>query len=473
MENLPKIVGDRLRLEDQSKQAEHPDANLLAAFAEQSLPSSEHGRVLGHLARCRECRSVVVLAQPELAEIIAGVDESVPLHAGEYVSRGKSFSAQVTLGNEMPELPAETLKSRSPRRLLSWQTLRWGALAACVILVAAVVTIPRFSQRPPATLSQQTEIVAIESRKPSPAPNEQTASGQERTVADLSAAEEKKSRKLQLEPGSRAVIAGKLAEPHGTRASLEEKGIAGRRELARRESAKAADEFAMNRPQASPAAAPPPAMLDKIAAARAGQKEAPPQSAAGSVPGTSSETAAIELQPSPAGMPESSKNLPATAKAKEVAPGKEDLKANVAQAPVFGGMLAQKKTSVEAETSLRANENHTELSPRWTVAADGSLQFSRDQGKTWNRAAVGEKDTKFRAVAVIGSQVWAGGSKGSLFHSVDRGSTWIRVKPSWDGFTLADDITSLDFSDARHGKVSTANHEVWTTADGGQTWTKQ
>jgi hypothetical protein len=472
MEDLPKIVLDRLRLEAQSQQTEHPDANLLAAFAEQSLPSNEHGRVLKHLALCRECRSVVVLARPELVEAFTDVDQSKPLPTVAYASGSEAFSAHGALGNEAPELPARRLESPSPRRWLSWHALRWGALAACVVLVAAVVTIPRFSHHAPATYARNADIAAMEPEKIAAVPTERKAPGQERAKADL-AADDQKSRELQLAPGSRTVIAGNLAEPRGTQAAFEEKETAGRHELSRRESAKAASEFAVNKSQAVPAAAPPPAMLDKVAVAQADKKQAPPRPAAGDIASAVPPTAAVEAQTSPAAMAESSRNLPATARAKTVPPGKDEPKANVAQAPVFGGMLAQQKTSVEADTSLRADENRTQLSPRWTVAADGSLQFSWDQGKTWNKAAVGEKDTKFRAVAAIGSQVWAGGSKGSLFHSGDGGSTWIRVKPSSDGFTLVDDITSLDFTDSGHGKVSTANHEVWTTADGGQTWTKQ
>jgi len=50
MESVPKIVRDRLQAVPPA--ANHPDADLLAAFAEQSLPSDERASVLEHLARC-------------------------------------------------------------------------------------------------------------------------------------------------------------------------------------------------------------------------------------------------------------------------------------------------------------------------------------------------------------------------------------------------------------------------------------
>jgi photosynthesis system II assembly factor YCF48-like protein/putative zinc finger protein len=52
----------RSRLESgQLKSADHPDANLLLAFAERNLSRREHAAVLEHLANCFECREVVAL----------------------------------------------------------------------------------------------------------------------------------------------------------------------------------------------------------------------------------------------------------------------------------------------------------------------------------------------------------------------------------------------------------------------------
>src|SRR5271155_2482910 len=46
----------------------HPDENLLSAFAEHALTSSERERVLGHLSTCARCRDVVFLAQQAFLE---------------------------------------------------------------------------------------------------------------------------------------------------------------------------------------------------------------------------------------------------------------------------------------------------------------------------------------------------------------------------------------------------------------------
>src|SRR6266850_8059071 len=115
MTNLPNIVRERLK----TAPAElHPDPNLLGAFAEQALSDRERTQVLDHLARCAECRDVVALATPptQPAAIVAGRDTVL-----------------------VPKAP-----------WLSWPTLRWGALAACVVIVGTAVLMQRNVKMPSA-----------------------------------------------------------------------------------------------------------------------------------------------------------------------------------------------------------------------------------------------------------------------------------------------------------------------------------
>ncbi len=63
MAELPKIVRSRLAKQSSANQA-HLDANLLAAFAEQTLLEHERAAVSGHLAQCRDCRELLALAVP-------------------------------------------------------------------------------------------------------------------------------------------------------------------------------------------------------------------------------------------------------------------------------------------------------------------------------------------------------------------------------------------------------------------------
>ena len=99
MQGLPKIVRERLKAG--VSLADHPDANVLAAFSEKSLPRLERDIVLEHLARCDNCRDVVAFALPEV-EI------------------------------------AEVRPSPSPSRWLTWPALRWGFATAGAVAIAAV-----------------------------------------------------------------------------------------------------------------------------------------------------------------------------------------------------------------------------------------------------------------------------------------------------------------------------------------------
>src|SRR4051812_32885219 len=103
MEQISKTMRDRLAA--QQNIAEHPDADLLTGYAENTLVAREREGVMSHLSRCQGCRDLVLLASPEMPA-------SAPmLHD-------------------------------APRR--SWfarPALRWVAAAAAVVVVGAAVTL--------------------------------------------------------------------------------------------------------------------------------------------------------------------------------------------------------------------------------------------------------------------------------------------------------------------------------------------
>src|SRR5437899_4273233 len=103
MTDVPKIVLGRLRRA--SNPGNHPGPDLLTAFAEQALAKRERLHVLEHLAQYSECREIVSLARPEIAE---------------------------------PQTSLKLFSLRSP-------ILRWSAVAACV--VGAVVTTRHLAQK--------------------------------------------------------------------------------------------------------------------------------------------------------------------------------------------------------------------------------------------------------------------------------------------------------------------------------------
>src|SRR2546422_1103909 len=134
MVKLPKIARERLRQRNNPSPVDlrsagglnatraaslgagqHPDANLLAAFAERRVAGSERTLLLGHLADCAQCRELVALAFPS-PEVQAAVAEA---------TRPASESPAWLRRPEWLCSPAS----------LGWGTLRWAVLAASVGVV--------------------------------------------------------------------------------------------------------------------------------------------------------------------------------------------------------------------------------------------------------------------------------------------------------------------------------------------------
>jgi len=142
-----------------------------------------------------------------------------------------------------------------------------------------------------------------------------------------------------------------------------------------------------------------------------------------------------------------------TEKNKEV---KEELHAS--SAPIAGRAMSLNKAVRQAA--------------RWQITAAGELQRSFDSGKGWESVSMGQP-VRLRVVALLGLHVWAGGNGGVLFHSWDGGDHFASVIVKNARTRLEGDIVVLEFVDALHGRLETADHAVWATSDGGKTWQQQ
>lgn len=187
------------------------------------------------------------------------------------------------------------------------------------------------------------------------------------------------------------------------------------------------------------------------------------------------------------------------------------------------GFVVSNRSKVLRAATPKADPYALGAVPSWSIGSAGNLQRSFDHGTSWQNVNVDghvspdgatgailvaamnvpEKDAEkekyaaakneganpaardeaskkaatepivFRAVSANGADVWAGGAGALLYHSTDAGGHWIRVIPVTASAVLAGEIVGVEFSDPKHGKVSTSTPEVWTTSNGGQTWQKQ
>jgi hypothetical protein len=299
---------------------------------------------------------------------------------------------------------------------LGWPVLRWGALVACVVVVGAAVTLQRqFRTSGPAAERSNTPGVAqgalqtTSDTNPGPAAN--IASQASEAKAD-SASRGKKVEPVGRESGS-LVGAAKTRMPQAFAARMKE--------------------------QSPPAAAQTEVRDAQSAVARVSPSYNATDEA---VPGRAKDA----LQPSSPGAPMSAS----------------------------GAMVARSSVSLAAsdQGANRTALAPVELPPRWTLSVDGTLQRSRDYGRTWETIVVAGQSS-FRALAADGLEIWVGGAKGALYHSSDAGQNWTQVQPAANDEALTEDIIGVEFTDRLHGIVTTSGQTKWVTADAGQNWQKQ
>jgi len=383
MKQLPNIVRERLQA---AKPDAHPDADVLAAFAEKGLSKRERGAVLAHLSRCGHCRDILSFALPS------------PQIESERAAR----------------IAGSAIWAR-------WPVLRWGALGACVVVVGAAVTL-EFRTLESHTLNRVSQTAAGEN---APAP----------VSAYVKSANQNAAKDVPASP----------APQKPARAKRDQAVMSSQNESVVASLAKATPSAPSGRAKAN---------------------SGPP---AESQPARQSASEAVEVAANPevpTSSPVDNETKIAALDERADAPGK-------AKEAGVGGPASAPKTMALAKnetTASTVSPAATKIVPRWTLSSDGLLQRSLDSGKTWIRVEVTNTAT-LRALAAIGTEIWVGGSGGALFHSADAGQHWQQVTPTVDNQSLAADIIGVEFTDRRHGKLTTANQQVWTTSDAGNTWT--
>jgi hypothetical protein len=485
MHNVPQIV--RQRLEAAPSPAIHPDADLLTAFAEQSLPGSERAVVLDHLARCGDCREVVALALPP------------------------SKSATLTLA-----------ASAGRTNWFSIPVMRWGVVAAGLVVVTSVGVL-QYRQRQRATTAVASQVASYKTdRAQSARPaatvsqplklNQTPAEPASQAPSNLTAPTS--SGPAPAHPIVGGVIAGETRRTVPTKPLTTGSGQQ--------------VDMVMNAPARNTAAAP----AEKNEAGKSDKKamwSASPtpgvQSVHGAAP-AAPETVAVQSNAQSAAAEQVQAQAQATNNLQDQdqyqSQSRDQIAQNQDEAPQAlelkdSGGASRAKSAVTPNTAAgtsavsapdgRPSPGLTMAYagspvPRWTISSSGDLQRSFDGGRTWQdvhvdsasgaisglpQHAVVAKDAAvykqklrkeaspspvFRVVSTTGADVWAGGSGGALFHSVDAGAQWMRIVPEASGVSLTGDVTTIEFADAKHGKITTSTAELWMTGDGGLTWQK-
>lgn len=464
MQKAPKIVIARLKAE--APALDHPDADLLTAFAEKSLSETERGHVLEHLGRCADCREVLALSLPE------------------------------------PDHDREVVEASAMGGWFTWPTVRWGLVTAGLLIAGFGVLQYQRSRTASFVVSRNSPapVIPTEARneaQPAPAtPAASPARGKtviptktdaqtglsspvpappDAKATDMAPALPEQMAKARTET---AVSPGLSALAHGPRVN----------QINQNNQVTQQNEASAVVPENVPAASGANATVTAAA-------PAPPKS----VPISGRDVTDLEpLQ-----------NQRLDQQAHDGGSGESKVEK---MKPLDG--IAVSSTPRVIRSAPRVSVDGTLAvigAPSWTISSTGRLQRSFDQGHTWqdvnvNNSAVAaadgarvsysaelkkqsspaladEKDIAdkaksvplivFRAVSANGADVWAGGASGLLYHSLDSGAQWSRVVPFTSDSFLTGDIVSLQFADPQHGKITTSTSEIWLTADAGKSWQKQ
>ena len=515
-QGIPKSVQDALAR--QTPGDEHPSADLLNGYTEQSLTASDTARVTTHLAACKDCREIVFLASA------AQEEEVVP--AAPVAARQEQVGTAVAV------------RARS-----KWMWWKWAVPAVAVIAIVAGVLVERdrFVEQPhpanntlalnqPASSSAPSVATAAPVVAPSAPPADKTSQAKptESKKHTASAAQEnnnvrrgqrmeeqqalQRSREMAQLPSSlekarpsagAALVGGPLpaaprayptlslvsgdftgtvTDPSGAvvpNATVTLKNSSTGQTRTTTTNTSGAYRFSLLQPgrYTVSATASNFSKAETTAMITAGQATVADVKLAVGASSTAVEvTSAVPLvqadsadlstnfdQNVVANSPSGGNDLNHIQKSAPAAAAKDEA---TSAASLKSGLMSSGQPGAANKLARAALP-----STRWRITANGHLERALP-GTAWTRVLV-DQPVAFRAVDTIGANVWAGGNGGALFHSIDQGERWNKVALSVNGHAERSPVVSIHFDNAVQGSVRTESGTTWTTSDGGLSWNKQ
>lgn len=454
-ETLARRVGEALDQLHPGGTGDCPDAEIIAAYAEQALAPSESAAWEGHFASCARCRKI-------LRVLAASAD--TPLAEKEVAHLGQLVSAV-----SAPAEVAGKSQSRVPRRIADWR-VRWLAPALGAAAVLAVWFVVRPPWRAPSQNGDPT-LVAQAPREEAPASPAPAPADQAPSYAPPQDLKSKSTASPDL-PATKSAPPSAISTPLNGRSNTGSEGevvsggvqAMGADALRKKESPAIPANKPATSAMASPAAPPPVAEAQAVTNAlqsdtTTGQRNraAPNQNdeldAAKDAGGASADKQA--------GAPDQAANalaLPqARAKAAPIPQRQREFSALKSAEKVAGILTAPSGTVL------------------WLAGKGGSIQRSTDAGRSWISQQSPSQDDWLAGAAVSDTACWLVGRNGAIARTTD-GQQWGIVAPSAQSAGPAGklpDWIAVTATDAVTATITSVDGRKFATADGGKTWQAQ
>lgn len=423
-----------------------PDAEVIAAYAEQGLAPGESAEWEGHFAACARCRNI-------LRVLAASAD--APLAEKEVAQLGKLVSAvrapvEITAGSA----------GRVRPRFVDWRT-RWLAPAIGIAAVLAVW----FAMRPPwrATDRGASETLVAQAPKEevplSPAPVEVDQSKRDVPQQDEKTAPAPAQDRLSTNAPILNSPAGAPAKGRADAAAALDRISPGADEA---RSALQQEKKLSSQPdgrEIQPPAIPPSPQLPPRAQAALGAPAAPRSEAKSASNAVAEAAPQVETRPNSTGA--------AAPRDKQGATVQGEVQSSARNERAFAVFRQMQNYS----SFLKAPSGITQ----WRAGTGGIIERSTDAGKTWVSQASPSQEDWLAGAAVSDTACWVAGRNGALARTMD-GQRWDRVSPPAQAAgtdAKLPDWTSITASDVQSATVTARDGRKFATADGGKTWQLQ
>jgi len=461
-EMLARRVGEALDQLKTDGAGECPDADVIAAFAEQGLGPGESAQWEAHFAVCARCRKI-------LRVLAASAD--TPLAEKEVARLGELVSTV--------QAPVEITKGASDRgrtRFFDWR-MRWlaPALGVAAVLVVWLAMKPpwRATDRgapttliaqapkdelpmspPPSEADRLSRVAPQQDLKTEPAPQPERSS---KDISPLNAP-------VNPTANDRADAAAGL-DSFSTKPGEERNSLQAEKKLRALPDAREAQ-----LPAIPPQSSAPPKLQAAMEAPAAPQSKA---KIASNVAGAGS------------GQAETNENAIGAAPSRD----KQAVTVQGEAASATGGTVGQ-TISPEARPSARKEQalevfrqvqKYDSLlkapsgSALWRAGKGGIIERSTDAGKTWVSQMSPSQEDWLAGVAVSDTVCWLVGRNGAIARTAD-GARWERIAPPSQTVGTEgklQDWTAVTARDGLSATITASDGRRFTTADAGKTWQLQ